>query len=148
MHPYLGITAANVAPEFGVEETKTYLLLSRVEESLYKQGVIGNCSDFPAVISRKTVISGKWKKWMTPDKTGLSNEDILSDTELTSLITETAGHYTFEDPEVAEEKRKMFLNLSSAGMDPDSLVLNKLKNSIRRYAECFNMTGLTKELLK
>lgn len=146
IHPYLGITAANVAPEFGVEETKTYLLLNRVEESLYKQSVIDRCSDFRAVIARQTVISGKWKKWMTPDKTALSTEDILSDTGLTSLITETAGHYTFEDPDVKEAKEKMFRNLSVAGMDPDSVVLYKLKNSIRRYAECFNMTGLTKEL--
>lgn len=147
MHPFLGITAANVALEFGVEETKTYLLLSKVEDSLYKQGVIDDCSDFRAVIAKRTVISGKWKKWMTPDKAGLSIEDILSDIGLTALITETAGHYTFEEPDVKSEKEKMFRNLSVAGMDPDSVVLNKLKNSIKRYAECFNMTGLTKELL-
>ena len=115
-------------------------MLSRVEESLYKQGVIDNCSDFPAVIATKTVISGKWKKWMTPEKAGLSHEDILSDIGLTSLITETAGHYTFEDPDVKMETERMFRNLSSAGMDPNAVLLNRLKNSIRRYAECFNMT--------
>ncbi len=146
MHPCLGITAANVAPEFGVEETKTYLLLSRVESELCKLRLIDSCSDFSSVISRKAIISGKWKKWMTPDKGGLSYEDIISDIELTALITETAGHYTFEDPDVKAEKEKMFRNLSAAGMDPDSVVLNKLKNSIRRYAEYFNITGLTKEL--
>lgn len=146
-HPAWGVTAMNVAPEFGTVETQAYLKLAEVEDSLQNEGLLKDKSDIKKVLMTESVKSGRWKKWMVDGKDKLSIEEILQDTELARLITEISGHYTFNNPVVKAEIAKLYENLDNAGVDGEGFVINQIKDSIDRYVKCFNLAGLTSKLL-
>ena len=146
-HPAWGVTAMNVAPEFGTVETQAYLKLSEVEDSLYAEGLISDKSNIALVLTTEAVKSGRWKKWMVDGKDKLSIKEILEDKELARLITEISGHYTFKNPLVKAEIAKLYDNLSQSGIDGERYVVNKIKDSIDNYVKAFNLEGLTSKLL-
>ena len=147
IHPVLGITAANVAPEFGVVETGAYLLLADIEQDAFDRGMIRRKSDFVNVIRKAAVESQRWRKWMVGETGSMSVSNVMKDESLVKLITETAGHYTFEVPDVRREMRIMFDNLAAIGLEPYNIVIDRIKKSIARYVECFNLTGLTSKIV-
>ena len=55
MHPALGVGSSNVAPEYGVMETRAYLELARLEKKLQEIGVIDEVSKVEQVLSRAAV---------------------------------------------------------------------------------------------
>ena len=146
-HPAWGVTAMNVAPEFGTVETQAYLKLSEVEDSLYAEGLISDKSNIALVLTTEAVKSGRWKKWMVDGKDKLSIEEILEDKELARLITEISGHYTFNNSLVKAEIAKLYDNLSQSGIDGERYVVNKIKDSIDNYVKAFNLEDLTSKLL-
>lgn len=147
-HPALGITAMNVAPEFGTVETQAYLKLIVVENELYKDGLISEKSNLEKVIKEESVKSGRWKKWMVEGKDKLSFEEVLKDEELTYLITEISGHYTFNNDSVKSEIQNLFGNLSKADINGEKYVIDKIKDSIDKYVKCFNLEGFTSKVSK
>jgi D-tagatose-1,6-bisphosphate aldolase subunit GatZ/KbaZ len=147
IHPVLGITAANVAPEFGVVETGAYLMLADIEKDAYDRGMLKTKSNFVKTIQEAAVKSQRWRKWMIGDIGCMPVEDVMKDEELVKLITETSGHYTFEILAVKEEMKIMFNNLDVLGIESYKIVIDRIKNSIARYIECFNLTGLTPKIL-
>lgn len=146
-HPTLGITAMNVAPEYGTVETQAYLKLIEVENELYKDGLITEKSNLENVLKAEAVKSGRWKKWMVDGKDKLSFEEIMDDAKLTNLITEISGHYTFNNDSVKAEIQNLFNNLDKAGIDGEKYVINKIKDSIDKYVKCFNLEGFTSKVL-
>jgi D-tagatose-1,6-bisphosphate aldolase subunit GatZ/KbaZ len=146
-HPSLNITAMNVAPEFGYIETKAYLELIRLEEKEFENGRLAVKSNLKRVMSEEAVNSGRWKKWVIGDDVHLSVEAILGEAELTATICEICGHYTYENEEVKREMTVLYENMKTLGIDGNRYVLDKIKNSIDRYVQCFNLEGLTSKLL-
>jgi D-tagatose-1,6-bisphosphate aldolase subunit GatZ/KbaZ len=146
-HPALGITAMNVAPEYGTVETQAYLKLIVVENELYNDGLIAEKSNLEKVIKEESVKSGRWKKWMVDGKDKLSFEDVLKDEQLTYLITEISGHYTFNNDSVKSEIQNLFDNLNKAGINGEKYVIDKIKDSIDKYVKCFNLEGFTSKVL-
>jgi len=146
-HPSLHITAMNVAPEFGYIETKAYLELVRLEEKEVENGRLEYPSNLKRVMSEEAVNSGRWKKWLIGDDVHLSVEAILAEEELTATICEICGHYTYENEEVKREITTLFANMKTLGIDGNRYILDKIKNSIDRYVQCFNLQGLTSKLL-
>jgi len=145
-HPALGVTAMNVAPEFGTVETQAYLKLIEVEARLAGQGLIKEVSNLGQVLKEEAVESGRWKKWMVDGKDKLSPEEIFKDEKLTRLIVEISGHYTFNNKRVKQEINKLYENLGINGIDGEKYVIYKIKQSINHYVECFNLEGLTTKL--
>jgi len=145
-HPALGVTAMNVAPEFGTVETQAYLKLIEVEKRLHGQGLIKDVSELERALKEEAVESGRWKKWMVDGKDKLSAEEIFKDEKLTLLITEISGHYTFNNDRVKKEIQKLYQNLADNGIDGEAYVIYKIQNSIDHYVECFNLKGLTSKL--
>ena len=145
-HPALGVTAMNVAPEFGTVETQSYLKLIEVEDRLAGQGLIKEVSQLGQALREESVKSGRWKKWMGDGKDKLSPEEIFKDEKLTRLITEISGHYTFNNDRVKAEIKKLYDNLAVSGIDGEAYVIYKIANAIDHYVECFNLKGLTSKL--
>lgn len=143
-HPHLGVTAMNVAPEFGVVETRAYLELAKVEE---RNVPAEKRSALTAVMAEFAVRSQRWRKWVLEDMANASVEEVLKDDALTAQITDICGHYTYEVPEVKAEIQKMMQNLSEVDVDGERYVIYKIKESLDRYAFCFGMHGLTTKLL-
>lgn len=145
-HPALGITAMNVAPEYGTVETRAYLKLTELEESLYSEGIIKNKSDLRNCIRKESVICRRWEKWMTDDTVTKTTEELLQDEETITIITDISGHYTFNNENVKIEIEKLFENLKEAGIDGEKYVIYKLQESLNRYVDTFNLTGYTSRL--
>ena len=145
-HPALGVTAMNVAPEFGTVETRAYLELIKTEENLVMQGLITKPSGLRQALEKGAVESGRWKKWMTNGKDKLTPAEIFKDTALTKLIVEISGHYTFNMPTVQEGIQTLYANLAQEGIEGEQYVIYKLQESLNRYVECFRMAGLTSRL--
>ena len=113
--PRLGIHAANIAPEFGVAETKAFI------DILKEGGHIDLVDEFLKI----SYESMKWKKWM------LKNTD-ANDTDRAII----AGHYVFSSNEFIKLKAKALKKIDNL----EVLLKNKVKESIFRYMSAFNLT--------
>jgi tagatose-1,6-bisphosphate aldolase non-catalytic subunit AgaZ/GatZ len=113
--PRLGIHAANIAPEFGVAETKSFI------DILEKCGHIDLLDEFLKI----SYDSMKWKKWMLKDTDA-------NDTDRAII----AGHYIFSSNEFIELKAKASSRIDNL----DGFLKSKVKESIFRYMNAFNLT--------
>ena len=113
--PRLGIHAANIAPEFGVTETKAFV-------GILKEGGHTDLLDEFLKISYDSM---KWKKWMLKD-TDASDID-------RAII---AGHYIFSSNEFIELKAKASSKIDNL----DGFLKSKVKESIFRCMNAFNLT--------
>ena len=117
-HPRLGIHAANVAPEFGVVESKAFA------DILQKNKMDKLAEDF----FQTSYDSKKWEKWML-DGTEASDND-------KSIIS---GHYVFSTPAFMEIKKKAERDLNSKGIKLDRYLTDAVKSSIFRYMKNFRL---------
>lgn len=147
-HLPLGITAMNVAPEFGTVETQAYLQLIKVEKILNDQGQIKNPSNLFETLTTEAVKSEKWRKWMVGENSKLDISDVLKNNQLSEKITEICGHYTFNNENVKKEISTLFSNLSCHSIDGEKYVVNSIKASLNRYIKCFNLEGITSKIEK
>lgn len=118
-HPKLGIHAANVAPEFGVAETKSFLNILKDNNLnlLFEEFV------------NLSLNSEKWKKWLKPNSQ-------INDLEKAII----AGHYIFSTNNFKELKNKAKYELNKKEINLDKVLKNDIKNSILRYLKNFKLT--------
>ncbi len=117
-HPRLGIHAANVAPEFGVTESRALVnvLEANGHNSLSERFL------------QLAYESNKWNKWMLPGT--------KADDRDRAII---AGHYIFSKSECIELKKKAEIALVSQGIDLDYYLKQEVKQSILRYLRNFRL---------
>jgi tagatose-1,6-bisphosphate aldolase non-catalytic subunit AgaZ/GatZ len=113
--PRLGIHAANIAPEFGVAETKAFV------DILKKYNHIDLLDEFLKI----SYDSMKWKKWMLKDTAA-------NDTDRAII----AGHYVFSSDKFIELKAKANRKIDNL----DGFLKSKVKESIFRYMNAFKLT--------
>lgn len=117
-HPKLGIHSANIAPEFGVTETRA--LVDIFDEYNLKKMK----NDFLKI----SYDSKKWKKWM------LKNS---SSTDYDKAII--SGHYVFSNAKFLELKSQAISILKKKGVNLDKYLKNKVKLNILKYLKAFNL---------
>jgi D-tagatose-1,6-bisphosphate aldolase subunit GatZ/KbaZ len=147
-HPALGISAANVAPEFGVAETEAYLELGRVESEERERGDLSSSSNIIDIISKKAVSSGRWRKWMVGKARDMTLEEAQRDDRIRMQIARICGHYVFGDPEVHDSLHKLRGNLAVLGINAEAYVDDRVERSIDRYVTCFGLQGLTDKVIE
>ena len=118
MHPKLGIHAINVAPEFGVEETKGLIHILRETQNNKL------LEDF-LELSYK---SRKWKKWMLKNSNATDFEK--------SIIS---GHYVFSDPEFKQLEKKLTKSLDIKNIKLDEYLRKRIKTKIYNYLNALNL---------
>ena len=116
--PLLGVHASNVAPEFGVAETRALLYLLAQEGLKKERDSFIDCA----------VSSGKWKKWMLPE-TGAD--------DLHRAVI--AGHYVFDTPVVRDIKARLKTSLAKRAIDLDDVLRTCVRQSIMRYVLAYNL---------
>jgi tagatose-6-phosphate kinase len=117
-HPRLGIHAANVAPEFGVAETRGLV------DILRSNGLDRYADRFLQL----SLDSCKWAKWMLP-ATNASDVD-------RAII---AGHYVFATDEGRSILDEVARDLEGKGVDLNQHLKDIVKGSILRYLKHFRM---------
>ncbi|MEI6713464.1 MAG: class II D-tagatose-bisphosphate aldolase, non-catalytic subunit [Verrucomicrobiota bacterium] len=115
-HPKLGIDSVNVAPEFGVAESRAIFGLCR-EYGLKR---------WEDIFIDLALASNKWEKWMAPH-TQASELD-------RALI---AGHYVFSHPEFIEAKNEAAYCLDNKGVNLAEVLEKAVTGSIERYMRAF-----------
>lgn len=115
-HRKFGIHAANVAPEFGVTETRALVFL------LDQHGLKAELETFREIVLN----GGNWAKWLAPDSKASDQHRI-----------EIAGHYHFADPRVVELRKALNQKTSKTGDDSESYIASKVRESIDRYLRAF-----------
>jgi hypothetical protein len=115
-HRRFGIHATNVAPEFGTVETRAILDLAKS---------IGD-SEFIDYFSNLVLTEGKWQKWMVPDSLASDDEKVI-----------IAGHYHFAESEFLQQKERLLVNLNKRGLDFNSYVVGKIRESLAKYLDAF-----------
>lgn len=109
------IGGVNIAPEFGVTETRALL-------SLCTELGLGKVRD---EMIRIAFESRKWIKWMRRDSTAGDVEKAV-----------IAGHYSFADPAFQEQRQVLAAEAHSRGFDLDEIVQSTLVASLRRMSWC------------
>lgn len=150
LHPELGVTGMNVAPEFGLVETDALLTLADIETNLIHKGALAESesSNLRTLFIEKTFAESPWKKWMTNDIKKLPPDQIESDAAMRLLIARVCGHYVYDHPEVEEGRAKLYTNLDrhKAIEEPDStaegFILARVRAAIDFYLQHFNVDGI------
>ena len=118
LRPILGIHASNVAPEFGVVETKGLL---------YLLNTFGYKKEFDLFIET-ALASKKWEKWM------------LTNSKATTLDKAIiCGHYIFSNEQIKQMKEKVSLELYKKNINLDEYLKRLIKQSMLKYIQLFNM---------
>lgn len=115
-HTRFGIHAANVAPEFGVVETKSLLSIAK---SI-------NDSKFVDEFSELAIKGLRWTKWMLENSNATDSDKV-----------EISGHYHLADLKVVELRRQLSEKLRKKNRDLELEVKNQVKTSINRYLRWF-----------
>lgn len=147
-HIPANVTASNVAPQYGTEETRAYLKLCDVEDILKKEGLVENASDVRNTLLVKAIKTERWRKWMIGEQRNLQVDEILKDKELSLDILDIAGHYAFNDADVKRELDILYKNLAKHHIDGQRFVIDHIKRPLQQYVECYNLKGVTSRICK
>jgi len=118
IRPHLGIDASNIAPEFGVVETKTLMAL------LKYFGLEKNLEEFVSI----AIDSNKWDKWMI-DNSQASEIDKAY----------ICGHYIFSNEAVISIKNRLKQKMKKANLDLNQVLMSPIKSAIIRYLNLLNI---------
>lgn len=119
--PWYGVDAANVAPEFGVVESRALLHL------LEANGLKKQRDRFLEM----SYASRKWEKWMLPDTTATDRERAV-----------ISGHYVFSTPDFNALRQDASASLAARGVDMEAVLKDRIRAAVRRYMDCFRLTGV------
>ena len=142
IHVPAGVTASNVAPQFGTEETRALLRLAELEGKLAEKGLVAEPSRLRDVLLERAILTERWRKWMVGEDTKLTVEQIFADPEKALVILDIAGHYTFNEEPVKAEVAKNAANLAACHIDAQRYAVDCIKRSIRQFVEGYNLEGL------
>ncbi len=116
-HPKMGIHAINVAPEFGVIETRA--ILSWLENK--------NLKKYTDRFFEISYNSKKWEKWMLVNSTATKRDKAI-----------ISGHYVFSSKEFNELKNEILEKMSNKE-EFDKFLKSEIRKSILRYLKCLKI---------
>jgi hypothetical protein len=117
LHPQMGFHAINIAPEFGIIETRS--ILSWLSKN--------NLQKFEEEFLDIAYKSEKWQKWV------LTNSNLTKKEK--AII---AGHYILSTNEFAAFKKKILEQINNKN-DFDDFIKNNIKNGVLKYLRCLNL---------
>ncbi len=148
IHPKIGVTGVNVAPEFGLVETDGYFFLADLENQATEQGLItaAEFSGLKKLLIEKTFKNSPWRKWLTPDLKEVPAAEVEGNGSLRLLIARVCGHYVYDDPQVAAAKDQLFKNSRRFNLveEPEHFIIEKLLSAVAFYVKHFRMEGINR----
>ena len=113
-HPKLGIHAVNVAPEFGVIESKQFVKM------LIKYKLFDELIEFENL----SIKSKKWSKWLVSNSKATKREKAL-----------ISGHYIFSSNEFIELKDKVEKYFLTKSINLNYELKKSVREGILRYVK-------------
>ncbi len=135
-YPASGMGAANVGPEFTAEEFSALRELDERERILTERGPL---SSFMRTLEGVVIESGRWKKWLLADESGVAFTDLGA--ERREWLLKTGSRYIWTDERVLEARSRLYNNLRAVGVDPHAHVLNRITSAIEKYLRAFNLVN-------
>ncbi len=148
VHPDLGITGMNVAPEFGLLETDACLALGDEECKLVREGWLEEkkASGLRELLLELTFSNSPWQKWMTDEIKELDEKAIAADSALRLLIARVCGHYVYDMDEVRVARARLYDNVQSFELVPNAerFVVERVRDRIEFYIKHLRLSGANK----
>lgn len=132
--PELGISAANVGPEFAAAMVEGYESLEALERDVIDDE--SDRSNFMAVFTDAAVRDAPWEKFAPDTLDHADCEAYVSDQRRN--IAYCVGRYVFTDPAVRAARETLYENVARASdVNPHERVVETVRETIHRYVESF-----------
>ena len=139
-YPLSGMGAANVGPEFTMNEYDALAELEEEETKQYEAGRIPQRSRITAVLWQKVYESGRWKKWLHGDEVGKDLGEISKERQL--WLVKTGCRYIWQTPEALVARQQLYDNLQYVGINAEEVVLMRIEHNMDKYYRAFNLIDL------
>ena len=143
IHPDIGVTGMNVAPEFGLVETDACLHLADLEMKLLQDNwiTVQTFSNLRQILLEKTFTQTPWTKWTTDEIKQVPNTQIESDTAIRLLIARVCGHYVYDSPEILQARKKLYDNINHFEIvdNAEQFIVDRVRDSIEFYMKHFRL---------
>lgn len=141
-YPATGMGGANVGPEFTAAE---YLALRDLvcKETALSKAVPGIVpAGFMKALEQAVLASGRWKKWLQPDESGLEFRELAP--KRREWLVQTGARYIWTQPTVRKARQRLYHNLASLMPDPHAYVVDRIAASIDWYINAFGLFNAVK----
>lgn len=139
-YPESGMGAANVGPEFTMNEYDALAELEEEEKKQYEAGRIPQLSHITDVLWQKVYESGRWKKWLHGEEVGKDLREVSEERQL--WLVKTGCRYIWQTPEALVARHQLYDNLQHVGIDAEEVVLMRIEHNMDKYYRAFNLIDL------
>jgi hypothetical protein len=136
--------AANIGPEFTMNEYDALAELEAEEKKQYEAGRIPQLSNMGKVLWQKVYESGRWKKWLQPDEQGKDLAEVSEERQ--QWLVKTGCRYIWQAPEVLVARQTLYDNLEYVGIHAEDVVLMRIEHNMDKYYYAFNIVNLNDHL--
>ena len=139
-YPESGMGAANVGPEFTMNEYDALAELEEEEKKQYEAGRIPQLSHITDVLWQKVYESGRWKKWLHGEEVGKDLREVSAERQL--WLVKTGCRYIWQTPEALVARHQLYDNLQHVGIGAEEVVLMRIEHNMDKYYRAFNLIDL------
>ncbi len=139
-YPMSGMGAANVGPEFTMNEYDALAELEQEEIKHFEAGSIPQLSHITRVLWQQVYESGRWKKWLHGDEVGKDLSEVSSERQL--WLVKTGCRYIWQKAETLVARQLLYDNLKCVGVNAEEVVLMRIEHNMDKYYRAFNLIDL------
>ncbi len=139
-YPLSGMGAANVGPEFTMNEYDALAELEEEEKKQFEAGRVAQLSHITDVLWQKVYESNRWKKWLHGEEVGKDLKEVDPDRQL--WLVKTGCRYIWQTPEALVARRMLYDNLEHLGIHAEEVVLMRIEHNMDKYYRAFNLIDL------
>lgn len=139
-YPLSGMGAANVGPEFTMNEYDALAELEQEEIKHFEAGTIPQLSHITRVLWQQVYESGRWKKWLHGDEVGKDLSEVSSERQL--WLVKTGCRYIWQKAETLVARQLLYDNLKYVGVNAEEVVLMRIEHNMDKYYRAFNLIDL------
>lgn len=143
-YPLSGMGAANVGPEFTIDEYRALIELEEIENKLYESESIVIKSNIREKLWTAVIESNRWEKWLSKEEKGM--DFIMLQDDRKDWLISTGCRYIWQKPEVVVSRHILYDNLVSNGFEAEEIVLSRIQHDMDKYFRSFNLNDLNKFL--
>ena len=139
-YPLCGMGAANVGPEFTMNEYDALCELEQTERRLLQDGRIAKPSHISDVLAEQVYLSNRWQKWLHGDEVGRDMSQLTP--ERREWIVKTCCRYIWQQPATLAARTLLYDNLAHVGIKAEDVVIARIEHNMDKYFRAFNLIDM------